>query len=114
MSTKTWLNEQARIVRGALTAGHLDEAREALRSAFEDGDGPEGIRPDMVIRLALFPLADATLDVVRAAFEQQAERTFIRSAFTPPDERDDGAGDDLDAEIRSALYAALYEDRDRA
>lgn len=34
MNLTTWLNEQARLVRGALLAGNLGEARNALRFVF--------------------------------------------------------------------------------
>ena len=45
MNPTTWPNEQARLVRGALLAGNLGEARNALRFVFEDGDAPDGVRP---------------------------------------------------------------------
>lgn len=35
----------ARLVRAALLAGNLGEARNALRFVFEDGDAPDGVRP---------------------------------------------------------------------
>lgn len=97
MNLTTWLNEQARLVRGALLAGNLGEARNALRFVFEDGDAPDGIRPDMIIQLALFPLADEELDAVRDVFIRRAGVTFGDNA---PDE-----------EIRAALFSALYRER---
>lgn len=97
MNLTTWLDEQARLVRGALVAGDLEEARGALRLVFEDRE-PDGIRPDLVIRLALFPLDDASIGAVRDTFIRQADRVFA-------------AGDELDAEIRSALFGALYRER---
>lgn len=36
MNMTTWLNEQALLVRNAPAAGHLGEARNALRFIFED------------------------------------------------------------------------------
>lgn len=96
MNLATWLNEQARLVRDALTAGHLGEARDALRFIFEDGGAPEGIRPDLIIRLALFPLADEEIDAVRDVFIRRAGVTFGDNA---PDE-----------EIRAALFSALYRE----
>lgn len=98
MNLTTWLSERARLVRGALKAGNLDGARGALRFAFED-DAPEGIRPDMIIRLALFPLDDAGIGAVRDVFIRQADGVFT------------GRADALDAEIRAALFAALHRDR---
>lgn len=98
MNLTTWLNEQARLVRDALMNGNLNEARNALRFTFEDGDAPDGIRPAMIIRLALFPLDDATIGFVRDAFARQAESTFT-------------VGDDLDVEIRLNMYAILFQDR---
>lgn len=98
MNLTTWLNEQARLVRGALVAQNIAGARAALRLTFEDGDAPEGVRPAMIIRLAVFPLDDTTIGFVRDAFARQAE-----SAFT--------AGDDLDVEIRLNMYASLFQDR---
>lgn len=98
MNLTTWLNEQARLVRGALVAENLAGARNALRFVFEDGDAPEGIRPAMIIRLAVFPLDDTTIGFVRDAFARQAESTFT-------------AGDDLDVEIRLNMYAVLFQDR---
>lgn len=96
MNLTTWLNEQARFVRVELMNGDLRGARNALRFAYGDGY-PEGLWPDMIVRLALFPLGDAEIDAVRDAFIQQAESVFT--------------GDQLDREIRVALYAALYRDR---
>ena len=52
----------------------------------------------MIIRLAVFPLDDTTIGFVRDAFARKAESTFT-------------AGDDLDAEIRADMYAALFQDR---
>ena len=61
MNLTTWLNEQSLLVRNALLAGNLGEARNALRFVFEDEENdntiPDGIRPDMIIRLALFPMS---------------------------------------------------------
>lgn len=98
MNLTTWLNEQARLVRVALMNGDLAAARNALRFTFEDGDAPDGIRPAMIIRLALFPLADEEIDAVRDAFTRGAEHIFVD-------------GDDLDAEIREDMYSALFRDR---
>lgn len=102
MNMTTWLNEQALLVRNALLAGNLGEARNALRFTFEDEENdntiPDGIRPDMIIRLAVFPLDDTTIGFVRDAFARQAESTFT-------------AGDDLDVEIRLNMYAVLFQDR---
>lgn len=98
MNLTTWLNEQARFVRDALTAGNLGEARNDLRYIFEDWDAPEGIRPAMVIRLALFSMSRRDLKAARKAFVRGAEHLFAD-------------GDDLDAEIRADLYAALFQDR---
>ena len=98
MNPTTWLNEQARLVRGALVAETLAGARNALRFIFEGGDAPDGVRPDMIIRLAVFPLDDTTIGFVRDAFARQAESTFT-------------VGDDLDVEIRANMYAALFQDR---
>lgn len=98
MNLTTWLNEQALLVRNALLAGNLGEARNALRFVFEDGDAPDGVRPAMIIRLAVFPLDDTTIGFVRDAFARQAESTFT-------------ANDDLDGEIRADMYAALFQDR---
>lgn len=98
MNTTTWLNEQARLVRGALLAGNLGEARNALRFTFEDedGDAPEGIRPAMIIRLALFPMSQGELDRVWNILRCRAEGTFT-------------TGDDLDAEIRTDLALTVRE-----
>ena len=52
----------------------------------------------MIIRLARFPLADEGIDAIRDEFARRAEETFT-------------ANDDLDREIRSALHAALFQDR---
>lgn len=98
MNLTTWLNEQARLVRGALVAQNIAGARTALRFTFEDGDAPDGVRPAMIIRLAVFPLDDTTIGFVRDAFARQAESTFT-------------TGDDLDVEIRSNMYASLFQDR---
>lgn len=98
MNLTTWLNEQARLVRGALVAQNIAGARAALRFTFEDGDAPDGVRPAMIIRLAVFPLDDTTIGFVRDAFARQAESTFT-------------AGDDLDVEIRVNMYACLFQDR---
>lgn len=98
MSMTTWLNEQARTVRVALMNGNLDEARTALRFIFEDGDAPENLRPAMIIRLALFPMTRSSIDLAQDLFTYQADEIFT-------------AKDDLDAEIRADLYAALYRDR---
>ena len=98
MNLTTWLNEQARFVHDALTAGHMGEARNALRFIFEDGDAPDGIRPAMIIRLALFPMNQRDLKAARDAFTRRAEHIFAD-------------GDDLDAEIRADMYAALFQDR---
>lgn len=97
MNQTTWLNEQSRFVRDALTAGNLGEARNALRYIFEDWDAPEGIRPAMIIRLAVFPMSRRALKTARDAFTRRAEHLFAD-------------GDDLDAEIRADLYAALFHD----
>lgn len=98
MNLTTWLNEQARFVRDALAAGHLGEARNALRFIFEDWDAPDGIRPAMIIRLALTSMNQRDLKVARNAFTRGAEHIFAD-------------GDDLDAEIRADMYAALFRDR---
>ena len=96
MNLTTWLNEQARLVRGALLAGNLGEARNALRFVFEDAY-PEGLWPDMIVRLALFPLDDEEISAVRDVFIRRAENTFT--------------DDHLDREIRASLYGALYAER---
>ena len=102
MNRTTWLNEQARLVRGALLAGNLGEARNALRFTFEDEENdntiPDGIRPAMIIRLALFPMSRENLDKARETFRTQAEETFT-------------ADDDLDAEIRMDMFSVLRERR---
>ena len=95
MNLATYLNEQSLLVRNALLAGHLNEARNVLRFTFENGGGPKGIRPAMIIRRALFSLGDIETSTVRKTFFRQAEDVFT-------------AGDDLDAEIRTYLYAALH------
>lgn len=96
MNLTTWLNEQARLVRVALMNGDLAAARNALQFTFEDGDAPDGIRPDIIIRLALFPLADEEIDAVRDEFIKRSAGTF--------------ADDALDQEIRAALFSALYRE----
>lgn len=96
MNLTTWLNEQGRLVRVALMNGDLAAARNALRFAFEGGDAPDGIRPDIIIRLALFPLADEEIDAVRDVFIRRAGVTFGDNA--------------LDEEIRAALFSALYRE----
>lgn len=98
MNMTTWLDEQARLVRDALEAGNLNEARTALRFIFEDGDAPENLRPAMIIRLALFPMTRSSIDLAQDLFTYQADEIFT-------------AKDDLDAEIRVNLYAALFQDR---
>lgn len=102
MNMTTWLNEQALLVRNALLAGNLGEARNALRFVFEDEENdntiPDGIRPDMIIRLALFPMSRENLDKARETFRTQAEETFT-------------ADDDLDAEIRMDMFSVLRERR---
>lgn len=98
MNRTTWLNEQSLLVRNALLAGNLGEARNALRFIFEDWDAPDGIRPAMIIRLALFPMSRENLDKARETFRTQAEETFT-------------ADDDLDAEIRMDMFSVLRERR---
>lgn len=98
MNLTTWLGEQARLVRIALVAGNLNEARTALRFVFEDDNTDRRIRPAMIIRLALFPMSRENLDKARGTFRAQAEAVFT-------------ANDDLDAEIRVNMYAALFQDR---
>ena len=98
MNLTTWLNEQARLVRGALLAGNLGEARNALRFVFEDDSMDKRIRPVQIIRLAAFPMSRENLDKARETFRTHAENTFT-------------AGDDLDAEIRVDMYACLFQDR---
>ena len=98
MNTTTGLNEQARTVRVALMNGNLDKARTALRFIFEGGDAPENLRPAMIIRLALFPMTRSSIDLAQDLFTYQADEIFT-------------AHDDLDAEIRVDMYAALFQDR---
>lgn len=102
MNRTTWLNEQSLLVRNALLAGNLGEARNALRFTFEDEENdntiPDGIRPAMIIRLALFPVSRENLDKARETFRTQAEETFT-------------ADDDLDAEIRMDMFSVLRERR---
>lgn len=101
MNRTTWLNEQSLLVRNALLAGNLGEARNALRFTFEDEENdntiPDGIRPDMIIRLALFPMSREELDKVWETFRTQARDTFL--------------GDELDAEIRMDMFSVLRERR---
>lgn len=100
MNLTTYLNEQARTVRVALMNGNLGEARNALRYIFEDEDEnttPDGIRPHMIIRLALFPLSREELDAVWNTFRAQARDTFL--------------GDELDHEIRMDMFSVLRERR---
>lgn len=96
MNTTTWLNEQARTVRIALMNGGLNEARNALRFVYGDAY-PEGLWPDMIVRLALFPLDDEEISAVRDVFIRRAENTFT--------------DDHLDREIRASLYGVLYAER---
>ena len=98
MNLTTWLDEQARTVHIALMNGDLPATRNALRFIFEDGASAlDGIRPDLIIRLALFPLDDGQVHAVRDVFIRRAGVTF---------------GDDhLDREIRASLYGALYAER---
>jgi len=96
MNQTIWLNEQARLVRGALLAGNLGEARNALRFVFEDGDAPEGIRPAMIIRAALYSMSQGELDRVWNILRCRAEGVFT-------------TGDDLDAEIRTDLAITVRE-----
>ena len=98
MNLTTWLNEQARFVHDALTAGHLGEARNVFRYIFEDADEPDGIRPAMIIRIALSSMNRRDLKAARNAFTRGAEHIFAD-------------GDDLDAEIRADMYAALFQGR---
>ena len=102
MNLTTWLNEQSLLVRNALLAGNLGEARNALRFTFEDEENdntiPDGIRPDMIIRLALFPMSREELDKVWETFRAQADGVFT-------------ANDDLDGEIRMYMYTVLKERR---
>ncbi len=96
MNRTTWLNEQAQLVRNALLAGRLNEARNALRFLFEDGSDYEGMRPALVIRMALYPMSREELGGVLRTLARQAESVFT-------------AGDDLDAEIRADLAIAARE-----
>lgn len=102
MNLTTWLNEQARLVRNALLAGNLGEARNALRFTFEDEENdntiPDGIRPAMIIRLAAFPMSRENLDAVWNTFRSQADGVFT-------------ANDDLDGEIRMYMFSVLRERR---
>lgn len=98
MNLTTWLNEQARLVRGALLAGNLGEARNALRFVFEDDSMDKRIRPVQIIRLAAFPMSRENLDQAWRTFRDQAEETFT-------------AHDDLDGEIRMYMYTVLKERR---
>ena len=93
MNMTTWLNEQARLVRGALLAGNLGEARNALRFVFVDRGVYGGMRPALVIRMALYPMSREELGRVLSTLARQAESVFT-------------AGDDLDAEIRTDLAIA--------
>lgn len=97
MNLTTWLNEQARLVRGALLAGNLGEARNALRFVFEDDSMDKRIRPAQIIRLALFPMSWEELDKVWETFRAQARDTFL--------------GDELDHEIRMDMFSVLRERR---
>lgn len=97
MNRTTWLSEQARLVRNALLTGRLEEAREALRFLFEDENGaPEGMRPAVIIRAALYPMSQGELDRVWNILRCRAEDVFT-------------AGDDLDAEIRTDLAITVRE-----
>ena len=98
MNLTTWLNEQARLVRGALLAGNLGEARNALRFVFEDDSMDKRIRPVQIIRLAPFPMSRENLDAVWNTFRSQADGVFT-------------ANDDLDGEIRMYMYTVLKERR---
>lgn len=97
MNRITWLNEQSLLVRNALLAGNLGEARNALRFLFEDEEDENGIRPDLIIRLALFPMSREELDRVWETFKTQARDTFL--------------GDELDHEIRMDMFSVLRERR---
>lgn len=97
MNQITWLKEQAGFVRGALMNGNIGEARNVFRYVFEDADAPDGIRPDLIARLAVSQMRRRGLKAARDAFTRQAESVFT-------------ANDDLDAEIWAALHAALYRD----
>lgn len=98
MNLTTWLNEQARLVRGALLAGNLGEARNVLRFVFEDDSTDKRIRPVQIIRLAAFPMSRENLDKARETFRSQADGVFT-------------ANDDLDGEIRMYMYTVLKERR---
>lgn len=98
MNLTTWLNEQARLVRGALAAGNLGEARNALRFVFEDDSMDKRIRPVQIIRLALFSTSRENLDAVWNTFRSQADGVFT-------------ANDDLDGEIRMDMFSVLRERR---
>ena len=97
MNLTTFLNEQSLLVRNALLAGNLGEARNALRFLFEDEEDENGIRPDLIIRLALFPMSREELDKVWETFKTQARDTFL--------------GDELDHEIRMDMFSVLRERR---
>ena len=102
MNLTTWWDEQARLVRVPLMNGSIAEARNALRFTFEDMDDNrthEGIRPDLIVRLALFPLTDAQVRIIRDEFIKRSAGTF--------------ADDALDQEIRAALFSALYRERNK-
>nr|DAV97423.1 MAG TPA: hypothetical protein [Caudoviricetes sp.] len=94
----TWLHEQALLVRSALLAGNLEEARNVFRYIFEDADSPDGIRPDLIARLAVSQMRRRGLKVARDTFTRRAESVFT-------------ANDSLDWEIWAALHAALFQDR---
>ena len=98
MNLTTWLNEQARLVRGALLAGNLGEARNALRFVFEDDSMDKRIRPVQIIRPAAFPMSRENLDSVWNTFRSQADGVFT-------------ANDDLDGEIRMYMFSVLRERR---
>lgn len=98
MNLTTWLNEQSLLVRGALLAGNLGEARNALRFVFEDDSMDKRIRPVQIIRLAVFPMSRENLDAVWNTFRSQADGVFT-------------ANDDLDGEIRMYMYTVLKERR---
>ena len=98
MNRITWLNEQAGFARDALTAGNLGEARNVFRYIFEDADSPDGIRPDLIARLAVSQMRRRGLKAARDTFTRRAESVFT-------------ANDSLDWEIWVALHAALFQDR---
>lgn len=98
MNMTTWLNEQALLVRNALLAGNLGEARNALRFIFEDDSMDKRIRPVQIIRLAAFPMSRENLDAVWSTFRSRADGVFT-------------ANDDLDSEIRMYMYTVLKERR---